>query len=76
MKTYRKVHESVLRLFSSGAFFYVRLRTVRIDAQHASMNEFMCSEHSVRIRRPKKRSTGNQPLFRVLLKPTCRLFSM
>ena len=28
-------------------FFYVRLRTC---AQYASMNEFTCSEHSVRIR--------------------------
>ena len=26
------------------------------------MNEFMCSEHSVRIRRSRKRSTGNEPL--------------
>ena len=26
------------------------------------MDEFTCSEHSVRIRRSKKRSTGNQPL--------------
>ena len=26
------------------------------------MNEFTCSEHSVRIRRSKKRSTRNQPL--------------
>ena len=26
------------------------------------MNEFACSEHSVRIRRSKKCSTGNQPL--------------
>ena len=26
------------------------------------MNEFTCSEHSVRIRKSKKRSTGNQPL--------------
>ena len=25
------------------------------------MNEFMFSEHSVRIRRSKKRSTGNEP---------------
>ena len=49
-----------LRLFSSGAFFsYVRLRT---HAQYASMNEFTCSEHSVRMRRSKKRSTGKQPL--------------
>ena len=31
-------------------------------AQYASMNEFTCSENSVRIRRSKKRSTGNQPL--------------
>ena len=40
-------------------FFYVRLRTY---AQYASINEFTCSEHSVRIRRSKKSSTGNQPL--------------
>ena len=44
------VHSS-LRLFSSDAFFYVCLRTC---AQYASMNEFTCSEHSVRIRRSKK----------------------
>ena len=40
-------------------FFYVRLRTY---AQYASMNEFTCSEHSIRIRMSKIRSTGNQPL--------------
>ena len=44
-------------LFSSDAFFYVR-----IYAQYASMNEFTCSEHSVRIRRSKKRITGKHPL--------------
>ena len=43
----------LLRLFSSDAFFYVRLRTC---AQYASMNEFACSEHL------KKRITGKQPL--------------
>ena len=70
---------SYLRLFSSDAFFYVRLRTftyvyvrlrtftyvyvrLRTYAQYASLNEFTCSEHSVRIRRSKKRSTENQPL--------------
>ena len=31
------------------------------------MNEFSCSEHSVRIRRSKKRSTGNQALVRPTL---------
>ena len=30
--------------------------------QYTSMNEFTCSEHSVRIRGRKKCSTGNQPL--------------
>ena len=40
-------------------FFYVRLRTC---AQYVSMNEFTCSEHSVRIRTLKKRITGKQPL--------------
>ena len=43
-------------------FFYVRLRTC---GQYASMNEFTCSEHSVRVRvyvRKKKRMTGKQPL--------------
>ena len=39
-------------------FFYVRLRTY---AQYASMNEFTCSEHSVRIHRLNKRITGSQP---------------
>ena len=39
-------------------FFYVRLLTY---AQCASMNDFTCSEHSVRIRRSKKTSTGNNP---------------
>ena len=43
--------EVTLRLFSSDAFFYVRLHTC---AQYASMNEFTCFEHSVRIRRSKK----------------------
>ena len=45
-------------VFQWCVFFYVRLRTC---AQYASMNEFTCSEHSVRIRRSKKRSTGNNP---------------
>ena len=47
-------------------FFYVRLRTY---AQYVSMNEFMCSEHSVqvRIRRSRKRSTGNQPLLTAMV---------
>ena len=40
-------------------FFHVRLRTY---AQYESINEFTCSEHSVRTRRSRKRSTGNQPL--------------
>ena len=41
-----------LRLFSSNAvFFNVRLLYV---CSNASMNEFMCSEHSVRIRRSEK----------------------
>ena len=35
---------------------------LRTYAQYASMNNFTCSEHPVRIRRSKKRSTGNQPL--------------
>ena len=53
------VQKHEIRLFSSDAFFfYVRLRTY---AQCASMNEFTCSEHSVRIRRSKRRSTGNYP---------------
>ena len=39
-------------------FFNVRLRTY---AQYASMNEFTCSEHSVRIHRLNKRITGSQP---------------
>ena len=39
-------------------FFYVRLPTY---AQYALMNEFICSEHSVRIRTLKKRITGKQP---------------
>ena len=30
------------------------------------MNEFTCSEHSVRIRWSKKRSTGNQPCLNFL----------
>ena len=54
-----KSEEEHLRLFSSDAFFYVGLPTY---AQYASMNEFTCSEHSVRIHRSKKRSTGNQHL--------------
>ena len=41
----------LLRLFSSYAFFYVRLRTC---AQYASMNEFTCSEHSILIRISRK----------------------
>ena len=48
-----------LRLFSSGALF------LRTYDQYAAMNEFTCSEHSVRIRSSKKRSTGNQPLLRL-----------
>ena len=35
--------------------------TVVPHAQYASMNEFTCSEHSVRIRTYKKRTTGKQP---------------
>ena len=54
-----EIFSTHLRLFSSDACFYVRLRKY---AQYASMNEFTCSEHSVRIRRSKKRRTGNQPL--------------
>ena len=50
--------------FPVTRFFYVRLRTY---AQYASMNEFTCSEHSVRIRTSKKRSTGNQPLILIVL---------
>ena len=49
---------------SKGCFPVVRFFTyvyVR-DAQYASINEFTCSEHSVRIRRSKKRNTGNKPL--------------
>ena len=40
------VKSGVLRLFSSN-FFYARVHTY---ARYASMNEFTCSEHSVRIR--------------------------
>ena len=40
----------------------VGLRLFSNDAQYASMNEFTCSEHSVRIRSSKKRRTGNQSL--------------
>ena len=53
-------------VFQCYVFFYVRLRTY---AQYVSMNEFMCSEHSVqvRIRRSRKRSTGNQPLLTAMV---------
>ena len=46
-------------VFQWCVFFKVRLCTY---AQYMSMNEFTCSEHSVRICRSKKHSTGNQPL--------------
>ena len=54
------MNEVVVELTLGTEHFYVRLRTY---AQYASMNEFTCSEHSVRIRRSKKCSTGNQPGF-------------
>ena len=38
--------------------FYVGLRTY---VQYDLMNEFMCSEHSVRVRTLKKCITGKQP---------------
>ena len=43
-------------------FFQVRLRTC---AQYTSMNEFTCSEQSVRIRtvRIKKRLTGKELIY-------------
>ena len=50
-----RVWSAVLRLFCSDAFVFSRTY-----AQYASMNEFTCSEHSVRM--SKIRSTGNQPL--------------
>ena len=55
-----RVH-GVLRLF----FTYVYVRMLN---KYALMNEFTCIEHSVRIRRSKKRSTGNQPLVRQCLR--------
>ena len=47
-------------VFFSDAFF-LRKFTYTIYAQYASMNEFICSERFVRIRRSKKRNIGNQP---------------
>ena len=52
-----RVWSAVLRLFCSDAFVFSRTY-----AQYASMNEFTCSEHSIRIRMSKIRSTGNQLL--------------
>ena len=49
----------ISKFLTAVAFFHLRTLTY---AQYASMNEFTCSEHSIRIRRSKKRSTGNQPL--------------
>ena len=47
-------------------FFYVRLRTY---AQYASMNEFTCSEHSVRIYvRKKNASLENSLYFEFIIK--------
>ena len=46
---------------TQGCFPVMRF-FLRTFAQYASMNEFTCSEHSVRIRRSKKRITGKQPL--------------
>ena len=64
-KTFRSIPKVFLsssttleRIRSGVSGLNVRLRTY---AQYASMNEFTCSEHSERIRRSKKRSTGNQP---------------
>ena len=42
------------------SFIYVMLKWM--DAQYSSMNEFKCSEHSVRILTLKKRITGKQSL--------------
>ena len=53
---------SHLWLFSSDTFFFMHVYVRVLTAQYASMNEFTCSEHSVRIRRSKKCSTENQPL--------------
>ena len=47
-----------LELRSQSCFPVVRFCYVCLR-QYASMNEFMCSEHSVRLHRSKKRSTGN-----------------
>ena len=44
------------------------MRFLRTCAQYVSMNEFACSEHFVRIRRSKERSTGNQTIFRNVCK--------
>ena len=55
-----------LRLFSSDAFFYVRLRTC---AQYASRNEFTCSEHSVRIYVRKKKTNHWKTAFTLFLIP-------
>ena len=38
-----------------------RRALLRLFSSDASMNEFTCFEHSVRIRRSEKRSTGDQP---------------
>ena len=56
-----KVSTIICKREISGLSSPLRLR-LRTYAQYASMNEFTCSEHSVRIRRSKKRSTRNQPL--------------
>ena len=54
-------------LLTAACFLVMRFFTYTY-AQYASMNEFTCSEHSVCIRRSKKRSTGNQPLLGEMIK--------